>query len=99
MSLCQFLMKWFDQRYWHCPCSIWSRVYKTVQCLSVCLSVHPSVHSREPTAAGLLLWAQQGGDISQLLQLRRANAGSATLSAYVGIVTEHTDLFICCKCR
>ena len=45
---------------------------------SVCLSL------RGPTAAGLLLWARWEGDIDRLLQQRRANAGSATLSAYVG---------------
>jgi len=41
-------------------------------------------------AAGLLLWARPAGDIDRLLHgaqqrgMRRANAGSATLSAYVG---------------
>jgi len=41
-------------------------------------------HSSKPTAAGLLLWAQQAGDMDQLLQQRRVNVGSATLSACVG---------------
>jgi len=35
------------------------------------------------TAAGLLSWARRAGDTDRLLQQRRANAGSATLSAYV----------------
>jgi len=51
-------------------------------------SARPSVpswtYSTEPTAAGLLLWARRAGDIDRLLQQRRANADSATLSAYVG---------------
>ena len=38
-------------------------------------------------AAGLLLCAQWEGDIDRLLQQRRANVGSATVSAYV--VAEH----------
>jgi len=42
----------------------------------MCLS-HPSA------AAGLLLWAQMAGDFDLLLHGRLANAGSATLSAYV----------------
>jgi len=49
--------------------------------------VRPSVCPSRPlhsAAAGLLLWARQGGDVDQLLQQRRANAGSATLSAYEG---------------
>jgi len=36
----------------------------------------------------LLLWARQAGDIDPLLQQRRVNAGSATLSAYVGGWTQ-----------
>jgi len=44
------------------------------------------IHSSKPAGvdAGLLLWARRAGDINRLLQQRRANAGSATLSAYVG---------------
>jgi len=41
-------------------------------------SVCPSVGVR------LLLWASRAGDIDRLVQQRRANAGSAALSAYVG---------------
>jgi len=52
-------------------------------CLSVpawdCLSI-----GVKPAVAGLLLWAQRAGDINWLLQQWRVNAGSATLSAYVG---------------
>ena len=61
-----------------------SRVYEMVRCpsLSVCLSQHG------PTAANpllqLLCIARRTGDIDRLLQQRRANAGSVTLSAYVG---------------
>jgi len=58
-----------------------------------------SVHRSHPaTAAGLLLWAQQPGDIDWLMaagQLKQphtaANAGSATLSADVG---SWTHLFV-----
>jgi len=32
----------------------------------------------------LLLWARRAGDVNRLLQQRRVNAGSATLSAYLG---------------
>ena len=49
--------------------------------------VRPSVcpiRSPHAAAAGLLLWARRAGDIDRLLQQRRANAGSTTLSAYVG---------------
>jgi len=38
-------------------------------------------HSSKPAAAGLLLWAWRAGDIGRFW----LNAGSATLSAYVGI--------------
>ena len=61
-------------------------------------SVRPSAltlaHSSKPAAAGLLLWARWAGDIDRSLgfaarrtaarRVRRANAGSATLLAYVG---------------
>ena len=59
-------------------------------------SVHPSVcmsdglsHIWPPhtAAAGLLLWARRAGDINRLLHGRRANTGSAMLSAYE--VAEH----------
>jgi len=52
--------------------------------VSIHLFICPSVC---PAAAGLLLWARQAGDIDCLLLQRQANAGSATLSAYV--VAEH----------
>ena len=55
-----------------------------VRCpLSVRLSVPAWTNCRKATAAGLLLWARQAGDIDRLQQQRRANAGSATWSAYV----------------
>jgi len=59
-------------------------VYVTVWSvrLSVCLSVSESTHGSK--LAGLLLCARRAGDIDRLLQQRRANAGSATFSAYVG---------------
>ena len=53
--------------------------------LSVRLSVPPWAHGSKPAAVGLLLWARRTGDIDSLL---RANAGSATLSAYVGCRTK-----------
>jgi len=64
-----------------------SRVYETVRRPAVCPSFSPSVrlsvHGSKSSTAGLLLWARQAGDIDRLPQQRRANAGSATLSAYV----------------
>jgi len=54
------------------------------------LSLPAWLHSSKPAAAGLLLWARPKGDIDRLLHgaqqrgVRRANAGTATLSAYVG---------------
>ena len=55
-------------------------------------------HSSKPTAAGLLLWAQQAGDMDQLLQQRRVNVGSATLSACVGSWTQtHLHCCVCCR--
>ena len=48
------------------------------------LSVPAWAPSSKPAAAGLLLRARRAGDIDRLLQQRRANTDSATLSAYVG---------------
>ena len=64
--------------YWHCLQSMRSRVYVTVRCPSVCLSV-------KLTAEGLLLWARRVGDIDRLsyVGVQRVNASSATLLAYV----------------
>jgi len=57
--------------------------------LSVCLSVPAWANGSKPAASGLLLWARRAGDIDRLLQQRRrANAGSATLSAYVRSRTQ-----------
>jgi len=65
----------------HCPCSRPYAEQGLFICQSsMCLS-HPSA------VAGLLLWAQMAGDFDLLLHGRLANAGSATLSAYV--VAEH----------
>jgi len=56
---------------------------------SVCSSCVPAwAHSSKHAAAGLLLWARLAGDIDRLLKQRRANAGSATLSAYVSSWTQ-----------
>jgi len=67
-------------------------------------SVPAWVHTSKPAAAGLLLWARtcssgisccgaaRAWDIDQLLRQRRANAGSGTLSAYVGCWLLCTDL-------
>jgi len=71
--------------YWHRPLSMLSRVYETVRCPSVCLSQHGTTAANlQSASAGLLLWARRTGDIDRLLHQRRPNAGSATLSAYVG---------------
>jgi len=69
-----------------------SRVYVTVRCLSICLS------QQGPTAANPLLQVcccgPGGQEISvdcctaSAQQQRRADAGSATLSAYVGCWTQ-----------
>jgi len=56
---------------------------------SVCSSCVPAwAHSSKHAAAGLLLWVRLAGDIDRLLKQRRANAGSATLSAYVSSWTQ-----------
>jgi len=51
---------------------------------SVSLFVPAWADFRKAIAEGLLLWARRAGDIDRLQQQRRTNAGSATLSAYVG---------------
>jgi len=48
---------------------------------SVCLWF---IRPRQQRVTGLLLWARQVEDIDRLLHQRRANAGNATLSAYIG---------------
>ena len=75
----------------HCLHSIRSRVYEVVWCPSVHMSVPAWAHSSKPgtadshpAAVGLLLWALQAGYIDLLLQQQQVNAGSATLSVYVG---------------
>jgi len=47
-------------------------------------SSKPGTAHMHPAAAGLLLWALQAGYIDLLLQQQQVNAGSATLSVYVG---------------
>jgi len=76
--------------HWHCAHTTRSRVYETVRCPSVCPRLPVPAQHRVfrcgelcccgPAGNRLLHGAQQRG-------VRRANAGSATLSAYV--VTEH----------
>jgi len=61
-------------------CSDSSIVTARILCPSLCPS--------KPAAVGLLLWARRAGNIDRLLQQRRANAGSATLSAYIGSWTQ-----------
>ena len=58
-------------------------------------SVPAWAHSRKPAAAGLLQQDRRAGNIDQLLQQRRANAGSATQSAYVQ-VADHSLVIFCC---
>ena len=64
-----------------------SRVYATVGLRrpSMCLPHSPAL---QKLATGLLLWARRVGDFDRLLQQRRANAGSGTLSACVGSGTR-----------
>ena len=73
-----FFNIFFIVYYWHCLHSTHSRIYEAV--VSMHLSSDPQ---QQPATAGLLLWAQRAGDIAGLLQQWRANAGTATLSAYV----------------
>ena len=56
--------------------------YATPPTVCGCLSIRPV--SVPANIAGLLLWARLTGDIDWLLQQQWANAGSATLSEYVG---------------
>ena len=67
--------------YWHCLHSMPSRVYVTV---GVHSSLQAWAYSSKAAAAVLLLWVLRIGDADRLLQQWLANAGSATLSAYVG---------------
>ena len=68
-----------------------SRCYETVQCTSLCrLSVPALAHSSKPTAASLLLWAREAGDISRLLQQRWwANGMQAVPHCQHTCVVEH----------
>ena len=63
-----------------CPHIMWSRVYATVGCPSVRLSVCPSVlsiiRSLRFAASGLLLWARHAGDIDRLLHGWRSAAAA-----------------------
>jgi len=61
---------------------MWNRVLNVL--VTVRLSVTTQAQGSKLAAAGLLLWARQAGDTDRLLQRRRANAGSGTLSACVG---------------
>ena len=72
-----------------------------VWCLSIHMSLSAWTHSSKPStahihpaAAGLLLWALQTGYIDLLLQQQQVNAGSATLSVYVGSWMQ-----TCCICQ
>jgi len=61
------------------------RIYETVQCLSVCPSVSPSMSPQQQTCCcSLLLWSWRARDIDRFLQQQQANAGSAKLLADVG---------------
>jgi len=85
-----------------CPHTMRSRVYASVGRPSVCPSICPSIrlsvpvwaNSSKPDGACLLLWARPTWDIDRLLHdaqqrdVWRANAGSATLSTYVGSWTQ-----------
>ena len=58
--------------YWHCLRSVQSMVCASIRRPSVCLSC--PFRPLHAAAAGLLLWAQQPGDISLLLHGRRSAA-------------------------
>jgi len=75
----------YIRAYWHCPHNEQGFIRNGTVSVrpSVRLSVPAWAHSSKPAASGLLLWARQAVNIDLLLQQRRANAGSATLSAYV----------------
>jgi len=64
------------------PYSMRSKVYVTVGCPSVC-----PTQPTHAAVAGLLLCARRIGDIDQLLQQRRANTDSATMSATLSAYT------------
>jgi len=69
------------------PISMRSRVYETLRCPSVCLSLCLSKHG--PTAANPLLWVCCcGPGCQEEMSIAAAAAGSATLSAYVGSWTQ-----------
>ena len=83
--LCVELAAYRRSVYWHCPRGVRGRVYETVRCPSVCLS------QRGVTAANPLLQVcccRPGEEEISIgccsSAVRWANAGSATLSAYVG---------------
>jgi len=67
-----------------------NRIYVTVGCPSVRLSVCPIYRPLCAAAAGLLLWARSARGIDRLLHGRRsaANASSVTLSADAGSWTQ-----------
>ena len=77
---------------WHCPHSMWSRVYVTVRCLSVCLSHSPAAATCGEFAAVGPAWkryrsiAARPAPQQHAFAARRsaANAGSATFTADVG---------------
>jgi len=71
--------------------STWSRCYETVQCTSLCrLSVPALAHRSKATAASLLLWAREAGDISRLLQQQWwANGMQAVPHCQHTCVVEH----------
>ena len=65
--------------YWPCPHGMWRRVWVTVRCPSVHLSVRLSVHHSTASAAGLLLSAVRAGDIDRQQRTYRtpSNNGAA----------------------
>jgi len=62
----------------HCPHCMWSRVYETTQCLSVC-----PVRPLQQHALGLLLWPS-GQEISSVAAVAAAaSVGTVMLSVYI----------------
>ena len=88
---------------WHCLHSMRGRVYETVRCLSIYPSICLSQH--QPTAENPLLQVCCSGPSGEETSIdwcssgvRRANAGSATLSAYVCSWTQTCSWYNCTQC-
>ena len=77
----------------HCPHSMRSRVYESVRCPSICPSMGAQQQARYCRFAavgptGGRYWSIAARPALSSSSVRRANAGGATLSAYVGSWTQ-----------